>query len=193
MWNIKYILRYYLKKGAIVMKRLRFLSASLIGLSLAGLTVFIPPAKGVLAEEKMLLHEHVEEPTQVLMREIAKRVNNILDGILTGSFKYVAQESGAIVDQSYKINATFFPMDPTENKWFKRAKIDPNDSEKITKLKEEFGVYLKGIASSALDVQKAATSNNQEATFKSFVKMVEKTCFECHKNLRDKQTPIENR
>ena len=175
------------------MKRLRFLSVSLMGLSLAGLLSVVNPTKVVLAEEKGVTHEHVAEPTQVLMDEIAKRVSNILDGILAGSFKYVAQEAGAIVDQSYKINATFFPSDPKENKWLKRAKIDPNDSEKITRLKEEFGVYLKGIASSALEVQKAAASNNQEATFKSFIKMVEKTCFECHKNVRDKQTPIENR
>jgi hypothetical protein len=164
-----------------------------MGLSLAGLISVVNPTEVVLAEEKVVTHEHVAEPTQVLMDEIAKRVNNILDGILVGSFKYVAQEAGAIVDQSYKINATFFPVDPKENKWLKRAKIDPNDSGKISRLKEEFDVYLKGIASSALEVQKAATSNNQEATFKSFIKMVEKTCFECHKNVRDKQTPIENR
>ena len=175
------------------MKRLRLLSVGLMGLSLAGLISVVTPAKVVLAEEKIVTHEHVDEPTQVLMNEIAKRVNNILGGILAGSFKYVAQEAGAIVDQSYKVNAAFFPVDPKENKWFKRAKIDPTDSEKITRLKEEFDVYLKGIASSALEVQKAAASNNQEATFKSFIKMVEKTCFECHKNLRDKQTPIENR
>ena len=175
------------------MRRLRLLSVSLMGLSLAGLISVVTPAKVILAEEKIVTHEHVDEPTQVLMNEIAKRVNNILDGILVGSFKYVAQEAGAIVDQSYKINATFFPADPKENKWLKRAKIDPNDSEKITRLKEEFDGYLKGIATSALEVQKAATSNNQEATFKSFIKMVEKTCFECHKNLRDKQIPIENR
>ena len=175
------------------MKRLRFLSVSLMGLSLVGLTTLINPAKVILAEEKVVTHERVDEPTQVLMNEIAKRVNNILDGILAGSFKYVAQEAGAIVDQSYKVSAAFFPVDPKENKWFKRAKIDPNDSEKITRLKEEFDVYLKGIASSALEVQKAAASNSQEVTFKSFINMVEKTCFECHKNLRDKQTPIENR
>ena len=175
------------------MKRLRFLSVSLMGLSLAGLISVVAPAKVILAEEKVVIHEHVDEPTQVLMNEIAKRVSNILDGILAGSFKYVAQEAGAIVDQSYKVNATFFPVDPKENKWFKRAKVDPNDSEKITKLKEEFDGYLKGIASSALEVQKAAASNNQEATFKSFIKMVEKTCFECHKAVREGQTPIENR
>ena len=175
------------------MKRLRFLSVSLMGLSLVGLINVVTPAKVVLAEEKVVTHEHVDEPTQVLMNAIAKRVNNILDGILVGSFKYVAQEAGAIVDQSYKVSAAFFPVDPKENKWFKRAKIDPNDSEKITRLKEEFDGYLKGIASSALEVQKAAASNSQEATFKSFIKMVEKTCFECHKNVRDKQTPIENR
>jgi len=175
------------------MKRRRLLSVSLMGLSLVILLSVVNSTKVVLAEEKVVIHEHVDEPTQVLMNEIAKRVSNILDGILAGSFKYVAQEAGAIVDQSYKVNATFFPVDPKENKWFKRAKVDPNDSEKITKLKEEFDVYLKGIASSALEVQKAAASNNQETTFKSFIKMVEKTCFECHKNVRDKQTPIENR
>lgn len=175
------------------MKRRRLFSVSLMGLSLAGLISVVTPTEVVLAEEKVVTHEHVDEPTQVLMNEIAKRVNNILDGILAGSFKYVAQEAGAIVDQSYKINATFFPVDPKENKWFKRAKIDPNDSEKITKLKEEFDVYLKGIASSALEVQKAAASNNQETTFKSFIKMIEKTCFECHKAVREGQTPIENR
>ena len=175
------------------MKRWRLLSVSLMGFGLAGLVSVVNSTKVVLAEEKVVTHEHVDEPTQVLMNEIAKRVNNILDGILAGSFKYVAQEAGAIVDQSYKINATFFPIDPKENKWFKRAKIDPNDSEKITKLKEEFDVYLKGIASSALEVQKAAASNNQETTFKSFIKMIEKTCFECHKAVREGQTPIENR
>lgn len=175
------------------MKRLRLFGVGVIGLGLAGLVSVVAPGNAVLAEEKGVSHERVVEPTQVLMDEIAKRVNNILDGILAGSFKYVAQEAGAVVDQSYKINATFFPVDPKENKWFKRAKIDPNDSEKIARLKEEFNVYLKGIAASALEVQKAAASNNQEATFKSFINMVEKTCFECHNNLRDKQIPIENR
>src|SRR3990167_8738824 len=143
------------------MKRWRLLSVSLMGLSLVGLISVVNPTKVVLAEEKVVTHEHVDEPTQVLMNEIAKRVNNILDGILAGSFKYVAQEAGAIVDQSYKVNATFFPVDPKENKWFKRAKIDPNDSEKI--------------------------ANNQQETFKSFTNMIEKTCFECHKTAREGQ------
>lgn len=175
------------------MKRWRYLSVCLMGLSLAGLLSVVNPAEVVLAEGKVVTHEHVDEPTQVLMNEIAKRVNNILDGILAGSFKYVAQEAGAIVDQSYKVNATFFPVDPKENKWFKRAKIDPNDSEKITKLKEEFDVYLKGIASAALEIQKAAKANNQQATFKSFTNMIEKTCFECHNAVREREIPVENR
>src|SRR3990170_587814 len=175
------------------MKRLRFLSVGLMGLSLAGLISVVNPINVILAEEKVVIHEHVDEPTQLLMNEIAKRVDNILDGILVGSFKYVAQEAGAVVDQSYKISATFFPVDPKENKWFKRAKIDPNDSEKITRLKEEFDGYLKGIAASALEIQKAAKANNQQETFKSFTNMIEKTCFECHKTAREGQTPIENR
>jgi len=68
------------------MKRLRFLSVSLMGLSLVGLINVVNPIKVILAEEKIVTHEHVDEPTQVLMDEIAKRVSNILDGILAGSF-----------------------------------------------------------------------------------------------------------
>ena len=64
------------------MKRLRLLSVSLMGLSLVGLVSVVNSTKVVLAEEKVVTHEHVDEPTQVLMNEIAKRVNNILDGIL---------------------------------------------------------------------------------------------------------------
>ena len=175
------------------MKRLKFLSVGLMGLSLLGLTNIVNPYPVIATEEKGIAHEEVIEPTQVLMNDIAKRMNNILDGILAGNFKYVAQESGSIVDQSYKINSTFFPADPKENKWLKKAKVDPNDSEKITKLKEEFDAYLKGIASSALEIQRAAKSNSPEATLKSFTNMIEKTCFECHRDLRDGQLPVENR
>ncbi len=175
------------------MKRTKFLIAGLFGISMAGLTYNFYTSTATAAEEKVVSHEGVMLPTKVLMHEIEKRMSNILEGTLASSFKYVSQEAGAIVDESYKINETFFPVDPKENKWFKRAKIDPNDSERITKLKEEFNVYLKEIASSALEIQKAAKSNDQKATFKAFTNMVEKTCFECHEEIRDKMIPIENR
>lgn len=175
------------------MKRPMFLIAGLFSISFAGLTNNFFPCTASAAEEGVVPHEGVTEPTKVVMEDIAKRMDNILNGILTGSFKYVAQEAGAIVDQSYMVSKTFFPVDPKENKWFKRAKIDPNDSQKITKLKEEFDTYLKGIASSALEIKKAAGSNDQKTTFKAFTNMVEKTCFECHEEIRDKMIPIENR
>lgn len=175
------------------MKRTVFLTVSLFGLCMLGLTDNIYTCATATAEEKVISHEKVTEPTKVLMNDIANRMDNILDGILAGSFKYVAQEAGAIVDQSYMISKTFFPVEPRENLWFKRAKIDPNDKEKITKLREEFDGYLKGIASAALEIQKAAKTNDQKATFKAFTDMIEKTCFECHEEIRDKMIPIENR
>lgn len=175
------------------MKRAMFLTAALFSISLAGLTNNFSPCTAIAAEEEVFPHEGVTEPTKVLMDNIAMRMDHIFNGILAGSFKYVEQESGAIVDQSYTINNTFFPLDPRENEWFKRAKIDPSDSEKITKLKEEFNVYLKGIVSSALEIKKAAGSNDQKATFRAFINMVEKTCFECHEQIRDKMISIENR
>ena len=175
------------------MKRSAFLIASLFGVSMVGLTNIMYTCAAIAAEEKVISHEKVTEPTKVLMNDIANRMDNILNGILTGSFKYVAQEAGAIVDQSYMISKTFFPVEPKENEWFKRAKIDPNDKERITKLREEFDGYLKGIAASALEIQKAAKANNQKASFTAFTTMIEKTCFECHKEIRDVMIPIENR
>ena len=174
------------------MKKTTFLIAGLFGIGMVGLTQSMDVRTVIAAEEKVVSHEGVMLPTRMLMHEIAKRMSNILEGTLASSFKYVAQEAGAIVDESYKINDVFFPVDPKENKWFKRAKIDPNDSDKITKLKEEFNVYLKNITSSALEIQKAAKTNDQKATFKAFTNMVEKTCFECHEGIRDKMIPIEN-
>ena len=167
--------------------------ASLFGIGLVGLTINSNTCTAFAAEEKVVSHEGVIEPTKMLMNEIARRMSNILEGTLASSFKYVSQEAGAIVDQSYKINETFFPIEAKENKWFKRAKIDPGDSEKISQLKEEFNVYLKGITAAALEIQKAAKTNDQKATFKAFTNMVEKTCFECHEEIRDKMIPIENR
>ncbi len=177
------------------MKREGFFHTSLLSLGLVGIMYLIHPAVSVAfgEEEKVASHEKVVEPTKVLMNSIADRMNNILEGILGGNFKYVAQEAGAIVDQSYQIIDTFFTSEPKANEWFKRAQIDPQDSKKIDKLKEEFDEYVKGIVSSALKVQKSANSYDTEQTFKSFTKMVENTCFECHKKIRDKQIPVENR
>ncbi|MBW7897628.1 Cytochrome C' [Candidatus Brocadiaceae bacterium B188] len=175
------------------MKKITLLIAGICSISFAGLINCIHNRTVNAAEETSMSHEGVVLPTRVLMHEIARRTSNILEGTLAGSLKYVAQEAGAIVDDSYKINEVFFPADPKDNKWLQQAKIDPNDTEKITKLKEEFHIYLKNITSSALEVQKAAKAGDQKATFKAFTNMVEKACFECHTEIRDKMIPIENR
>jgi cytochrome c' len=175
------------------MRRMRLLGISLVGVGLIGLMGMGTSSQVRAEEQKAIGHEGVEEPTRALMDAMSKRMTNMLEGILAGNLKYVSQEAGSVVDQSYTINKTFFPLDPKDNKWFKKAKIDPGDKENITKLKESFDTYQKGIATSALEIQKAAKANNQDETFKSFVSMVQKTCFECHKENRDKQVPIENR
>ncbi len=175
------------------MKKTAFLIAGVFGICVAGLVPSMSFCMATEIGEKAISHGKVEAPTKALMNDIANRMDNILGGILTGSFKYVSQEAGAIVDQSYTINKTFFPEDPKESAWLKQAKIDPNDKEKVAKLKEEFNGYLKGIVSSALEIQKAAKTNDQKATFKAFSNMIEKTCFECHEEIRDKMIPIENR
>lgn len=167
------------------MRRMRFL---IIGLSVLAVTGVIHISKPPLVratDEKVTEHTGVIEPAKVLMREIELRLGNMLNGILSGNLKYVANEAGSLVDQSYKINEVFFPLDPRQNKWFKRAGINPEDSEKITNLKEEFDVYKNGIIYNALRVRKSALSGDREATFKEFTGMIEQTCFDCHKTNRD--------
>lgn len=167
------------------MRRMKIL---IIGLSVLAVTGVINISKPPLiraADEKVTEHTDVIEPTKVLMREIELRLGNMLNGILAGNLKYVANEAGSLVDQSYKINEIFFPFDPRQNKWFKRAGINPEDSEKITNLKEEFDVYKNGIIYNALKVRKSALSGDREATFKVFTGMIEQTCFDCHRTNRD--------
>ncbi|MCF6157225.1 MAG: hypothetical protein E3K32_01330 [wastewater metagenome] len=184
--------KYFMMKGGAMIQK-GFLKNSFLGLCVVGLMSVVNPCAVPANEEMIPGHEKVMEPTKVLMNEIAKHIDNMLNGLLVGNFKYVGQEASEIVNKSYKINETFFPTDPKENTWFERAKIDPGDSKKVEKLKEEFNVYLKRIASSALEVQNAAKSYDERTTFKAFTNMVEKTCFDCHAEMRDKQIPVENR
>lgn len=166
---------------------MRWMKFLIIGLSVVTVTGAInisQPSLILASDGKAMEHADVIEPTKVLMREIEQRLGNMLNGILAGNLKYVASEAGSLVDQSYKINETFFPLDPGQNKWFKRAGINPEDSEKITNLKEEFDVYKNGIIFKALKVRKLALSGDQEATFKEFTGMIEQTCFDCHRTNR---------
>ncbi len=167
------------------MKWMKFLIISLSVLVVTGVTNISQPHLIRAADEKVTEHTDVIEPTKVLMKEIEQRLGNMLNGILAGNLKYVANEAGSLVDQSYQINETFFPLDPRQNKWFKRAGIKSDDSEKITNLKEEFDVYKNGIIYNALRVRKTALSGDREATFKAFTGMIEQTCFDCHRTNRD--------
>ena len=152
----------------------------------ASVVVNVPvTSKVIMAQGKAMEHEEVIEPTKELMKEIEKRLNNMLSGILENNLKYVANEAGAIVDKSYKINQVFFDFNRKENAWFKRAGIEPNDTEEIAKRKEEFTLYQSGIVYKALNVRKMAMSGSQEETLRAFTDMLEKTCFDCHRKNRD--------
>ena len=75
----------------------------------ASVVINVPLTSNVImAQGKAMEHEEVIEPTKELMKEIENRLNNILSGILENNLKYVANEAGAIVDNSYKINQIFF-------------------------------------------------------------------------------------
>jgi cytochrome c556 len=57
--------------------------------------------------------------------------------------------------------------------------------EAIKKLKEEFSAYMRRIDSGIQEIQKAADSNDTEATFQAYSGLLTKACFECHRRLRD--------
>ncbi|MDR4508134.1 MAG: hypothetical protein MRJ65_07855 [Candidatus Brocadiaceae bacterium] len=163
-----------------------FLYMSMCIFSFVGFSYFVSPFSILPIHAETVEHDEVDEPTKKLMQKIEVRLKNILDGILGGSLQYVAQEASSIIDQSYKINETFFTFDPNENKWFKRAGIKPDDRTTIESLKEEFSIYQNGIVYLALQLRQKALSGNREETFHAFTTMIEKTCFECHERNRNK-------
>jgi|SRR3989337_1707052 len=172
------------------MKAVICLSFSLVGfIGLSGLTNMVYAPKVLAGEERTIAtHEHdkVKLPTKRLMIEIEKRVYNILEGILIGDFKYVKQEAAAVSEKAKQINENFFPTGPDMYTWYARSKdVDPSNVEAIKKLREEFNSYMKRIDAGVQDIQKAADSNDAEATYNAFSGLLTKACFECHRRLRD--------
>lgn len=172
------------------MKRAMVFSMSLLGLAgLVGLTNVVNTSTVLAAEEKAIIaheHEKVTLPTKRLMIEIEKRMYNMLEGILVGNFKYVKQEASAVAAEGKKIEENFFPRNPDVDAWYRRSKdLDPSNVEAIKKLKEEFSSYMRRIDSGVQEIQKAADSNDAEATFQAYSGLLTKACFECHRRLRD--------
>ena len=171
------------------MKTVICLSFSLVGfVGLSGLTNMVYAPKVLAGEERSIAaHEHdkVKFPTKRLMIEIEKRVYNILEGILIGDFKYVKQEATVVSEKANQISENFFPREPYVDTWYKRSKdIEPSNIEAIKKLKEEFNSYVRRIDAGVQDIQKAADSNDAEATFNAFSGLLTKACFECHRQLQ---------
>lgn len=145
-------------------------------------TVLAAEERAVAAHE----HEKVTLPTKRLMIEMEKRTYNILEGILIGNYKCVSNEANAIMVEANKINENFFPRNPEIDAWYKRSKdLDPKNIEAITKLKEEFNVYMRRIEEAVKEIQKAADANDQEGTLSAFTGLIKNSCFECHKKMRD--------
>lgn len=176
------------------MKKVIFLSMGLLGLAgLVGSTNVVRCSTAFAGEGQIITHAHeggthedVKLPTKRLMIEIEKRVYNMLEGILVGNFNYVKQEAAAVAEKASQINENFFPRNPDIDHWYKRSKdLDPKNIEAITKLKEEFNVYLKRIDSSVQEIKKAADAKDTEATYQAFSGLLTKACFECHRRQRD--------
>lgn len=170
------------------MKRSFVLSMSLSGvIGLCGVgsissSAFAGEERASIAHQ----HENVTLPTKRLMVEFEKRTYNILEGILIGNFKSVKQEAGAISEAGNKVLENFFPRNPDIDAWYKRSKdLDPSNIEAIKKLKEEFSSYLRRVDAGVQEIQKAADTNDTEATYAAFSGLLTNACFECHRRMRD--------
>lgn len=170
------------------MKTVIGLSLSLLVAGLVGSTNMVC-TKAFAGEERATAvpeHEKVPFATKRLMREIEKKMYNILEGILVGNFKYVKQEAAAVTEKANQINENFFPRNPDIDAWYKRSKdLDPSNIEAIKKLKEEFNAYMRRIDAGIQEIQKAADTGDTEATFQAYSGLLTKACFECHRRLRD--------
>ena len=172
------------------MKGIKFFGISLLGCVGLVWSANMACSSAVLAAEEKpsAAHEHekVTLPTKRLMIEIEKRMYNILEGILVGNFTYVKQEAAAVSQTASQINENFFPRNPDIDAWYRRSKdLDPSNVEAIKKLKEEFGSYMRRIDAGVQEIQKAADTNDAEATFNAFSGLLTKACFECHRRIRD--------
>ncbi|MGQ3685814.1 MAG: cytochrome c [Candidatus Loosdrechtia sp.] len=152
------------------MKRSIFLGFGLAGI--VGLTGVVSPSLTLAEEGKQW---HVNLPIKRLTREMEHRVTNMIGGVLEGNLDYVKQEAGTIPDLGKKILENFFPR----GQWFMVAEaLNPEETKKR---REVFTTYINKMDEQVKEIQKAADSNNEEATLSAITVLIEKTCLECHK------------
>lgn len=133
----------------------------------------------VFAGEKQKIENEVI-PTEVLMKGLAARAQNLFEGIMAGDFKVIQQEAVGIQEESRKIEEYFFPVHPAIDAWLRRSKaLDPAIPEAVEKLKSHFGIYIRRLVRSADEIQIASDSKDAEAAFTTYMSMA-RACFDCH-------------
>lgn len=168
------------------MRRVPFLITILLGLMGFVETIDIGYPLKIFAGEKQTTEQEVI-PTEVLMRGLATRAQNLFEGIMEGDFKVIKQEATGIQEESRKIEEYFFPVHPAIDAWLRRSKaLDPTIPEAVEKLKSHFGIYIRRLINSADEIQTASDSKDVEAAFTAYMSMA-KACFECHNRYSSKK------
>ncbi len=168
------------------MRRALLLITLLLGLiGFVGLVNIGHSIKACAGEKQTTEHEVI--PTEVLMKGLATRAQNLFEGIMEGDFKVIKQEATGIQEESRKIEEYFFPVHPAIDAWLRRSKaLDPTIPEAVEKLKSHFGIYIRRLIRSADEIQTASDSKDVEAAFTAYMSMA-KACFECHNRYSSKK------
>jgi cytochrome c556 len=128
--------------------------------------------------EKEVKHASVTLPIRRITREMENQVTNMIEGVLEGNFDYVKEAANGLSALGKKILDNFFPR----GQWF--GQVEAMNPAETKKRREDFNGFVNTMDSQIKEIQKAAESNDEEATLHAITNLVKKTCFECHKKYR---------
>lgn len=170
------------------MKKKIFMSMSFLGAlgvtylisGLHPVTTRAGEGKGMQQEKKEISHQGINLPIRRITKEMENRVTNMIEGVLDGNFEYVRDEAAGLTVQGKKILDNFFPR----GQWFMQVEVlNPAETKER---RDDFNGYINRMDAQIKEIQKAADSNDEEATLSAITELIKKSCFECHRKYRSK-------
>jgi len=125
-------------------------------------------------------------PTSSLMRIINSHTSKILEAIMLGDFNTVIKKSNEVAKAGNAIMRMFFPDGKKLDQWFTEVGKDPDDSEAVKSMKEEFERYSKAVIETSRHIAEVAKNRDIAETYESFEAMLKNACFACHEVSRAK-------
>jgi cytochrome c556 len=126
-------------------------------------------------------------PTSSLMRIINSHTAKMLEAIMVGDFNTVIKKSNDISKAGNAIMRMFFPEGKKVDQWFTEVGKDPDDTEAVKSMKDDFEKYSNAVIEASGNIAEVAKNGNIAETYESFEAMLKSACFACHEVSRAKK------